>query len=54
MTLEILDEPGNINAHFSSVLEIYNDQVGKDGTAYLSVDTRYTNVLRTLRDLGYR
>ncbi len=54
LTLDIRDEAGYINAQLRSVLEIYNDQVGKDGTAYLSVDTRYTNVLRTLRDLGYR
>lgn len=54
LTLDIRDEAGYINAQLRSVLEIYHDQVRKDGTAYLSVDSRYTNVLRTLRDLGYR
>ncbi len=54
LTLDIRDEAGYINAQLRSVLEIYHEQVRKDGTAYLSVDSRYTNVLRTLRELGYR
>ncbi|MDE6888071.1 MAG: ABC transporter permease [Eubacterium sp.] len=54
LTLDIRDEAGYINAQLRSALEIYHEQVGKDGTTYLSVDTRYTNVLRTLRELGYR